>query len=244
METALATVVDGMGVLSGDSGRAARRAVAYRAALRHSRRVRFLKWAIPIGSVLATLFILVVMIFDPFRKLPQGLSIASVGLDGSKIVMAAPRLQGYRSDATPYEVTAKAAAQDIKSPNLVELTDLDAKISLGQDGRAHLQSPAGLLDSQREILKLRESVRVVTDTGYDVRLKSATVEFKTGYVRSDEAVSVKMNDGTIDADSLEIIDNGKQIVFSGRVRSLLTPRDPDAPAGGDGRTAAAEEKKP
>jgi len=229
-EVFLATAIGATAVMEPGGERRARRAAAYRAALRHSRWVRFFKWLIPVGSGLATLAILLVMIFDPFRKLPPGLDIAAVGLNGSKIVMEAPRLQGYRSDGRPFQVNAKAAAQDIKTPNIIELTDIDAQIALGEDGQARMQSPEGLLDSQKETLDLRQSVRVQTDTGYDVRLRSASIAFKAGHVRSDEPVSVTMRDGSIDADSLEIVEGGKQMIFSGRVRSVLTPRDPAAGA--------------
>jgi lipopolysaccharide export system protein LptC len=232
----VATAIAHEGVLLRGVGRDA----AYRAAVRHSRRVRFLKRVIPVGAGLAVLFILVVMVFDPFRRLPANVSISSLGLNGTKIVMDAPRLQGYRKDAMPYEVTALSAAQDIKSPHLVELKDLDARITLGADGAARLQSPAGLLDSQKETLALRESVRVTTDSGYDARLRSALIEFKTGYVRSDEPMTMTMNDGSIRADAMEIVDSGRLVVFSGRVRSVLVPREQRVE--GEGRAAAAGEE--
>lgn len=208
---------------------------AYRAAMRHSRRVRFLKRIIPVGASLAVLFVLAVMIFDPFGRRPK-VSITSIEINGTKIVMEAPRLQGYRKDARPYEMTAASATQDIKSPSLVELKDLDARVSLGPDGWARLRSPAGLLDSQKETLDLRKSVRVTTEHGYDAQLKSARIEFKTGNVQSGEPVSMTMNDGTVDADALEIVDGGQLIVFSGRVRSTLVPRE--------ARTDVRKEKSP
>ena len=232
-----AATFSGPSAVRRDADQIARRKAAYRAALRHSRFVRLLKWAIPLGAGFATIFVMVIMIFDPFRKLPQGLNVAGVGLSGSRIVMEAPRLQGYRADSRPYEVTAKAASQDIKTPHLIDLTDIDARVALGPDGQARLQSPEGALDSQKELLELRQAVRVTTDHGYDVRLKSARIEFKTGYVRSDESVSMRMNDGTVESDTLEIVDGGQKVVFGGRVRSVLTPRDP-ASAG-----QAGEEKK-
>jgi lipopolysaccharide export system protein LptC len=223
--------------------RAAGRDAAYRAAMRHSRRVRFLKRVIPVAASLSVLFILYVMIFDPFRRLPAGLSISSIGLSGTKVVMDLPRLQGYRKDARPYEVTARSATQDIKSPNVVELKDLDANISLGAEGSARLRSPFGVLDSQKETLDLRESVRVTTDNGYDAKLKSARIEFKTGYVKTDEPVSVTMNDGSIEADAMEIVDNGAALIFSGRVRSVLTPRDPGGQGAPDSAAPLQEVKQ-
>jgi hypothetical protein len=35
-----------------------------------------------------------------------------------------------------------------------------------------------------------------------------------------------MSTGTIDADKMEVIDSGRKIVFSGRVKTLLQSNDP------------------
>ena len=219
-----------MGMQDEVAERALRRAGAYRQALRHSRRVRFLKRAIPLTAGGATLVVIIVAFFNPFRDVPANVSLESLGVSGSKITMEAPRLQGYKKDSRPYAVKATSAAQHIKTPHIIELSNLDADVAMGPDGSAKLTSPNGVFDSQKETLALRENVRVLTNTGYDIRLKQADAEFKTGHVVSNFPVEVDMNDGRIEADSLEIIDNGKQIVFTGRVRTTLVERDPNAKA--------------
>jgi lipopolysaccharide export system protein LptC len=229
------------GIIARDPDRAARRALAYARALRHSRRVRWLKRAMPLGAFAGTAFLLVTTLFDPFGRWPKNVSIGAVSLSGTKIVMEAPRLQGFKRDARPFEVTAKSALQDIKSPHLIELFELNANMSMGPEGSATLKSPEGFYDSQKETLDLRKSVQVRTDTGYDVRLRSARIEFKTGHMKSAEPVTVAMNDGTIEADSMEIVDNGRVIVFEGRVRSVLVP--PEEKTRQTAGTAAAQEIK-
>ncbi|MGL4325533.1 MAG: LPS export ABC transporter periplasmic protein LptC, partial [Beijerinckiaceae bacterium] len=206
--------------------RSQRRAVAYGEALRHSRRVRFLKRAIPLTATIATVGVIVVAFFNPYRVVPATVSLESLGVSGSKITMDAPKLQGYKKDSRPYEVKASSAAQHIKTPHIIELNNLDANVAMGPDGSAHLTAPTGVFDSQKETLNLKSDVRVVTNTGYDIRMKSAQAEFKSGHVQTDQPVEVDMNDGRIRADGLEIIDNGKQIVFTGRVRTTLVERDP------------------
>ena len=47
-------------------------------AMRHSRRVRFLRRAIPIGAVLGISAIFFIAIYEPFRMLPDGVSIGDV----------------------------------------------------------------------------------------------------------------------------------------------------------------------
>jgi lipopolysaccharide export system protein LptC len=195
-------------------------AKAYAAAVRHSARVRFFKRAIPLGSALSIGLVLVISIFDPFGRL-GGLNLGPVNLNGTKITMEQPKLTGFRKDSRPYEVTAVSAAQDIKKPNIVELKDLKARITMEGSSAAHLEASSGVYDTQNEQLQLIDKVRVITDTGYDAKLKSAYVDFKAGSVVSHDAVQVALTNGTIEADTLDIRDNGKVIVFQGRVHAIL-----------------------
>ncbi|MGL5733393.1 MAG: LPS export ABC transporter periplasmic protein LptC [Beijerinckiaceae bacterium] len=209
--------------------RALRRERAYRDAVRHSRRVRFLKRAIPAVAMLSLAGMIFFAFFNPFREKAAHITLESVGVTGSKIVMDAPKLQGFKKDSRPYEMKAESAAQQIKTPHIIELTKLDGHVAMGTDGSATLSAPAGVFDSKKETISLQDDVRVTTNTGYDIRLKSADVEFKTGHVVSNQAVEVTMKSGTISADALEVIDNGKQIVFTGRVRTVLIGEGPDSP---------------
>ncbi|MDJ1158781.1 LPS export ABC transporter periplasmic protein LptC [Chelatococcus sp. SYSU_G07232] len=202
-------------------GRAgAEHAAAYAAARRHSARVRFLKRAIPIGAVVAIVAVLVVGLFDPFGRL-QGVTLGPVSLSGTKVTMEQPRLSGFRKDAQPYEVTAVSASQDVRKPTIVELKELKARVALDQKGFAHLQAATGVYDTQKEQLELQRNVLVRTDSGYDARLQSASVDFKAGTVVSNEPVRVEIKGGTIEAESLQVSDNGKRIAFIGRVRTVF-----------------------
>jgi lipopolysaccharide export system protein LptC len=194
---------------------------AFAKARRHSRLVRFLKLAIPLGSVLAVLAVTLVAVLDPFRRM-EGLTLGPVSLSGTQVTMESPRLTGFRNDSRPYEVTASAALQDVRKPNLVELKDLRARIVTDEQGRvARLQARTGLLDTQKEHLDLREDVRVTTDAGEEIRLRSAAVNFKAGTVVSTEPVTVTLGNGVIQATGLEVKDNGKIMHFRGRVQTVF-----------------------
>jgi lipopolysaccharide export system protein LptC len=193
---------------------------AYRAALRHSARVRFLKKAIPIGSAAAIIIVVFIGIFDPFGRL-SGLTLGPVSLSGTKITMAAPKLRGYRAGSRPYEMTAESASQDARKPNLVELNEIRGRVTLENDGLAHIEATTGVYDTQSEKLELAGRVNVRTDNGYDAHLTTASVDFKGGKVTSTEPVTVDIGNGSIKADRLDIDDNGKHIVFEGRVRAIM-----------------------
>lgn len=196
-------------------------AKTYRAALRHTRFIKFLRFLIPVGSLLTVVGIIVVAVFDPFGRLPKGVSIGAVSFNGSQITMELPKLTGFRKDLRPYEVTASAARQDIRSPSIIDLTDLKARIGMGERGNALLTSTGGVYDSTKETLQLSGEVRVRTGDGIELNMKSAFAEFKTGSIVSHEPVEVRLRDGTIHANGIEIVDGGREIIFPGRVHTVF-----------------------
>ena len=197
----------------------------YADAKRHSLIVRFLRFLIPFGSILALSGIIAIAIFDPFRTISTGLAVASFNLSGSQITMEQPHLRGFKQDMRPYEVNADKALQDLKNPTLLDLTDLKAKVGLADKKTALIEAMQGLYDSQAEKMSIDRPLNIKSDA-YDVQMQSAKVDFKAGTVFTDQAVRVIMSTGTIDADRMEVIDSGRKIVFSGRVKTLLQSNDP------------------
>jgi lipopolysaccharide export system protein LptC len=196
---------------------------AYRKARRHSRWVRFAKIAIPLGSLIGIGAVGFVAYYDPFRKI-ENLSFGSIGVSGTNVTMESPKLTGFKNDNRPYEVTASAATQDVRKPDLVQLKDLRARIVTDERGSvARLQAASGVLDTKKEQMRLRDNIVVTTDAGHEVRLRSAFVQFKSGNVTSNEPVAVSFGNGTIEADKLKVTDNGKIMSFEGRVRTVLDP---------------------
>jgi len=223
------------------------RARAHSQAQRHSARVRFFKRAIPFASAGALVVIGIATVFNPFRTV-EGLDLGPLSVSGSKVTMESPRLTGYRSKgARPYEVTASAATQDVRKPTIVELKDLRARIAMDETGgAARLEAAAGVFDTEKEQLQLREDVRITSDAGHDARLRSAANDFKAGTVISREPVSVRLSNGLVEAEGLEIADGGTVMVFTGRVRTTFagTPSASEKAAGPERaaatRTSAAE----
>ena len=197
----------------------------YAQARRHSRLVRFLRFLIPFGAVLAATAIIAIAILDPFRRLSTGLEVASFNLTGSQITMEQPHLRGYKQDMRPYEVNADTALQDLKKPTIMDLMGMKAKIGLADHKLAWIEALQGLYDSAAEKMIVDKPLNIKSD-GYDVQMKSAKVDFKAGNVFTDQAVRVIMSTGTIEADKMEVIDSGRKIVFSGRVKTLLQSNDP------------------
>jgi lipopolysaccharide export system protein LptC len=205
------------------------RARAYAQARRHSARVRFYKRAIPIGTAAAVAVLLALTLAGPDGQL-GGLSLGPLSISGTKITMDNPRLSGFHKDSRPYEVTATSATQDVRKPHIVEMNDMKARLVIDDGGTvARLEAASGVFDTQREQLELRQEVRVATDSGHAARLKSALIDFKAGTMVSRDPVSVTLPNGSIEAQGVEITDNGKILTFTGGVRTVFEASLADDP---------------
>jgi len=194
----------------------------FRAAQRHSRRVRILRVGIPIGVAVTTIIVVILVWFNPLRaltRLPIGLG--DLVVSGTKITMEAPRLTGYTSDSRAYELTARAAAQDLRKPQLMELTDLRAKVEMQSKSTMQVTAAAGVYDTKSEMLKLGPKIVLLSSTGYEGYLSEATIDVRKGYIVSQKPVAVKMLNGTLNANRLEIFNTGEVIRFEGGVSMML-----------------------
>ena len=124
---------------------------AFRAAMRHSRLVRFTRVGLPLVIVLLrrrSAPIAGSIRCARWRRLP--ICDRRVVISGTKIVMRQPRLTGYTKDERPYTVTARTAAKDLTNPDVLEIEDIQTTI-LMQDGRnVELTATEGFYDGKSE----------------------------------------------------------------------------------------------
>ena len=198
---------------------------AIQAAGQHTRLVKRLRRAIMAGCVVAALALAGLSYFNPFGGGPA-FTTESASLNGTRIIMEKPRLSGYRDDGRPYDLRAATGAQDIKTPNIVELVDLDARVDTAEQSDVHLTAPTGVFDSSRDSMDLSGDIRIIGQTRFDIRLREAKMDFKAGTVVSNLPVSVSMPSGVIAGQRLLITENGKKIRFFGGVETTFTPVEP------------------
>jgi lipopolysaccharide export system protein LptC len=201
------------------------RADAFRAAARHSARVRFWRRTLLVGCLAGIAALAAYSYIDPFGRAAVNLTVGETGLDGTRVTMRAPKLSGYHADGRPYDVRAASGVQDIRTPNSIDLNQIDARFSTAEGAAVHLVAPAGTYDSTKDFMKLRGDVHIVSDSGYDIRMKDADIGLKAGTVATQQPVTVQMSGGNVVADRLNMVDNGHRIIFEGNVRSVLQPRD-------------------
>jgi lipopolysaccharide export system protein LptC len=194
-------------------------------ATRHSKRVRFLRRAIPVIVLVSLLAILAIStIANPFRmllKLP--LSVGNLVVSGTKVTMESPRLAGYTPDQRAYELSAHAAVQDVTDPTKVELQVLHAKIEMEDKSTVLMDADTGLYDTKSQLLKLDKNIFLQTSAGYEGRLQEALVDIGKGSVQSDKPVAIKLLNGTLDAQRMLVTESGAVVHFEGGVSMILIP---------------------
>jgi|SRR5437868_3724596 len=200
-------------------------------AARHSKRVRFLRRAIPAVIGAALLGVLAISIFNPFRMLARlPIDISNVVVSGTTITMESPHMAGFTQDRRPYEVWARNAKQDVTDPSNIALDFLKAKVEMENKSVVDMDARRGLFNNKTQQLRLQEKIFLKSSTGYEARLTEALVDMEKGTVFSDKPVAVKLLNGTLDAQNLEIVENGALLKFGGGVSmDLVLDNDTVAP---------------
>lgn len=199
-----------------------RRDEQFAGAVRHSRRVRFFKIALPLVSV---------AIAAGFAGYSWLLSPASVAIvvdssavrDG-KIVMANPKMSGFTSDNLPYAMNAARAVQELSRTGGIELEEIDAKIPIASDKWAKIVAKTGVYDDESNSLRITSPMTIETSDGLTATLGPSEVDISAGKMRSPNPIRIEQNGATITANGLEVLDKGTVFVFEDKVRVQVDPR--------------------
>jgi lipopolysaccharide export system protein LptC len=197
------------------------RAVAFGYAQRHSRRVRLLKFTLP---VVAGIIALAFPIYS-YLVAPAAVTVQADGsaLSDGKLVMANPKLNGFTKQNLPYSMTAQRAIQDVAKQGLVELEGIDAKLPMSAEVNAAVEAAKGFYNRDDNTLKLSQEITVTTTDGMVAKLKSAFLDMAKGTMKTDDPVDITRNGSRITSDSMAVQDNGKVLVFEKRVRVNIDP---------------------
>jgi lipopolysaccharide export system protein LptC len=171
-------------------------------------------------------------------KLP--INIGDLVVSGTKITMERPHLSGFTHDARAYEFSADAAAQDLTEPDIVELHNIHAKVEMQDKSTLQMTAVTGIYNNKSETLKLDRDIQLDSSTGYAGHLSEAMVDIRKGNVVSNKPVQVKLLQGTLDANRLEIVNSGDLVRFGGGVDMTVMLNKPAA--GQIGRAAPAQSK--
>ncbi|MBB5276200.1 LPS export ABC transporter periplasmic protein LptC [Rhizobium rosettiformans] len=212
----LQTTHDGLPTADSGSG-----AEAYRRAVNHSRRVRRLRFLLPVAALGITLAFVAVSFVRGL--MPEELQIESAKIEDGKVVMEKPAIAGRNSDGVRYSMRAERALQDIKNPNMITLETIAAAVPVNDKVVANVVATSGIFDRGANILDLDKPFTLNLSSGIDAQFGSAHLDISGGTMKTDDPVAIQTKGASIVANSLEMKDKGRTMIFSGSVKLNIEP---------------------
>ena len=207
-----------MATLDLDHGRSS---AAYRAAVRHSGRVRFLKLAFPLFSLVVLVGFIAISMIN--QIVPSELVIDGAALEDGKLVMNNPSMSGQTDGARNYNVTATRAIQDLSVPDVIELEEIVADMPVNATDRATVTALRGRYNRVEEHIQFPTEMQVEMTNGLTASFQAADFNIRAGNFRTDQPVQIATEQGTLAADQMQMDNNGERVLFSGNVKMVLNP---------------------
>lgn len=199
----------------------------YRAAQRHSARVRMLKILLPTVSFVAVVAFVAYFYIVP--RLPANFGAASIDVSNNAIVMQDPHVSGYLSGGRSYELKADRAEQSLANTKVVTLHNIGATIGMGKGETARIKAEAGTYYSDAERIVLDKQISFDTTTGIEGTLENADIDLKSGTMTSNKPLAFRSQGSEIRANGVSVHDRGQSISFSNGVKVTYSIPDESTP---------------
>ena len=150
--------------------------------------------------------------------------------DSGEVQLTGARYRGLTPAGKPYEITAAKANEAPDGSGRVDMDQPTAVLTMRNGSLVNLQSNAGVFNTQTDIVSMSGAV-VMTQPDRNLRLDTEALEanLKAGEMHSDVAVQVQDIDRRINAESMQVYDNGARIVFGGAAKMIIKNSNAIAP---------------
>ncbi|MGE3874164.1 MAG: LPS export ABC transporter periplasmic protein LptC [Parvibaculaceae bacterium] len=128
-------------------------------------------------------------------------------------------ITGLDSQNRPYSISAREAVQDKDKPNFIALDDVSGATNRTNGEAITFESRKGLYNSDVKTLDLDTDVVIKSAGRFTARMNKAHVIVAEKRLTSDVPVRVDLATGTIDANGVEITNEGNNIVFLNGVKA-------------------------
>ena len=194
----------------------------------YTRFVGTMKFLLP---ATAGVLVLMVVVWPQFRDTPRGMKLgpAAIRVDdlgGQKLVNA--RFTGSDRQDQPYTVTADALIQDSAEADEVDLSNPKADVALNGGNWLAVRAPTGRFRRKSQVLDLSGGVDLFHDNGYQLHTADARLLLREGRAFGDSPVRAQGPGGVLTATGFRIVDGGTRILFTGKARLVVYPRNRSA----------------
>jgi lipopolysaccharide export system protein LptC len=129
------------------------------------------------------------------------------------------RATGFDRENQPYDVVARVALQDEKAPDHVHLEMVAGTFRRASGEILKLTAKTAVYNTSAKELDLQGDVTLVSEGRFTAHMAKAHVVVPEKKMTSNSPVVVDLGSGQINANGVEITDDGKRILFSSGVRA-------------------------
>jgi lipopolysaccharide export system protein LptC len=144
---------------------------------------------------------------------------ASPAAPKEEITVTDSRFTGFDKNDQPFSISARNAMQDENDASKVRLQSVDAEVRHRSGQQIAIKSNEAVYDSNSKTIDLRGDVRISSTGGFDARMAEARVDIDRHRLRSEVPVKVVHPRGVIQANGMEIEDDGARILFFNKVKA-------------------------
>jgi lipopolysaccharide export system protein LptC len=186
-------------------------------------RMRLARWVGPLAVLLGVLLFLFFLFQSGFFSLFQ-----PVPMSNSAPVAVSPQMSGtntvihgFDKNGLGYAITSVTAVQDETNKDVAHLGSPTGVFERSTGGKLKLNSQTAIYNSKTKALNLEGQVVFEQQGRYKATMDKAALNVDTMDLSSQSPVHVELSNGSVDADHLEISENGKKTLFTGHVKANL-----------------------
>lgn len=152
-----------------------------------------------------------------FTSKPKPADIPTLPPD--QVTVTDSTITGLDKQQRPYSISARTAVQDKDKPNFISLDEVQGATNRSNGEAITFQSLKGFYNSDVKTLDLDTDVVIKSEGRFTARMDKAHVIVEEKRLTSNVPVAVELTTGTINANGVEITNDGNNILFLNGVKA-------------------------
>jgi lipopolysaccharide export system protein LptC len=191
----------------------------------HRRKVFVLRLALP---AVAVLIVCVVAVWAQWGAIEARFRIGFAQInpeDANTLRMVNPRFAGTNKSAQPFTLTADEARRARPGADVIVLKNPKGDITTNSGAWVALMAANGNYAQKKQVLDLGGGVDLYHDKGLHFVSPTARIDLKSGVAEGKEPVTGSGPSIDVTGEGFKVLDGGKTIVFTGKSKAILYPKD-------------------
>lgn len=150
------------------------------------------------------------------------LSMDSIDLNSlDTLAMSNAHFEGMDDKNRPFSISAEKATQVTQDADTIDLTQLQADMTMTDGAWLSLTSDSGRLQRSKELLDLLGQVNLFQDQGYELHTRDVHVDLSRNSALGHSPVQGQGPSGEVTAEGVLVLNSGARIVFLGQTHIVF-----------------------